>query len=90
MISTATAKLVLQSLPRTWSSPAALASALIGAYAAYEVVLFAFTPFLGGTGAFTLTIIARLGLLNVMWMIALVAVWQIFRVLSHGERKLAT
>jgi hypothetical protein len=50
-----------------------LAIALLAAYVAYEVVLFAFTPVLGGAGAFTVAIIARIGLLNVLWMIGLVA-----------------
>ncbi len=54
----------------------ALGAALLAAYAAYEVVLFAFTPFLGGAGAFTPTITARLGLLNVAWLIGLVVVCQ--------------
>ena len=64
LTATAASKLILRSLPRA-SSPLALALALIGAYASYEVVLFAFTPALGGAGAFNLAIVARLGLLNV-------------------------
>lgn len=78
LIAAASAKLVLNFLPRT-NTPAALVLALVGAYAAYEIVLFAFTPFLGGTGAFAVAIVARLGLLNVLWLIGLIAVCAVFR-----------
>jgi hypothetical protein len=88
LIATAAAKLALRSLPRI-GTPAALAMALVGAYAAYEVALFAFTPWLGGAGAFTLTIIARLGLLNLLWLIALVAVCVTLRVLVALRRQQA-
>jgi hypothetical protein len=63
--------------------PAVLGLILIAAYLAYEVVLFAFTPALGGAGSLTLAIIARIGLLNVLWMIGLVAACQVFRRLIH-------
>jgi len=56
------------------NSPAALGVAIFGAYAAYEVVLFAFTFLLGGAGVFKLQIIVRLGLLNLLWLIGLIAV----------------
>src|SRR5208337_4517983 len=62
LIATAASKLSLRSLSRV-GSLAALGLALIGAYAAYEVTLFAFTPALGGAGAFKLAIVACLGLL---------------------------
>ncbi len=81
LIATAPSKLVLRSLRRA-GSPATLGLALVGAYAAYEVVLFAFTPALGGAGAFILAIVARLGLLNLLWLIGLVAVCAVFRLLS--------
>ena len=54
----------------------ALGAALFAAYAAYELVLFACTPALGGVGAFTAAIVVRLGLLNVVWLIGLVVVCQ--------------
>jgi len=63
---------VLHALPRA-ASPLALVLALAGAYGAYEIALFAFTPTLGGAGAFTVAIISRLGLLNAVWLVALVA-----------------
>ena len=82
LIATATSALVLRFLPRA-GGPAALGLILIAAYPANEVVLFAFTPALGGAGSFTLAIIARIGLLNVLWMIGLVAGCQVFRRLIH-------
>jgi hypothetical protein len=91
LISTAAAKLVLRSLQRTGSSPAALALALVGAYAAYEVVLFAFTPALGGAGAFSLAIVARLGLLNLLWLIGLVVAREVLRLRnSIGRRRMVS
>jgi uncharacterized membrane protein (DUF485 family) len=69
------AALLLRTLWRT-SQLAALGAALLVAYAVYELVLFAFTPVLGGSGAFTAAVIVRLGLLNVAWLIGLLAVCQ--------------
>jgi hypothetical protein len=86
LISTMAAKLVLRSLPRTSSSPAVLTLAIVGAYAAYELVLFAFTPALGGTGAFTPTIVGRLGTLNLVWLIGLVTACEVFRLLNPIRR----
>jgi hypothetical protein len=56
----------------------------IGSYSAcglvaYEVVLSALTPVLGGAGAFTITIVARIGVLNVLWMIGLVLAYELLR-----------
>ena len=59
-----------------------LAAALVAAYCAYEVALFAVTPFLGGAGAFTVAIIARLAFLNVIWLIGLVAACEIVRLIE--------
>ncbi len=61
------------------ATPVALCPALIVSYAAYELVLFAATPFLGGEGAFTASIVAHLGLLSVLWTTGLVAVCEITR-----------
>lgn len=66
--------------------PATHAVAVIAAYAAYEVVLLAAALVLGGTGAFTIAIIARLGLLNVIWMIGLVAACEIAALLVAATR----
>jgi hypothetical protein len=51
-----------------------LGVALVAAYATYELVLLMATPLLGGGGAFTVAIIGRLGVLNIFWLIGLVAV----------------
>jgi uncharacterized protein YbjT (DUF2867 family) len=60
---------------------------LIGAYAAYELVLFAATPFLGGAEDFTAAIVGRLGLLSVIWTIGLVAACEVARLLNHALRR---
>lgn len=87
LIATAAARIVLRALPRT-NTPVALVLALVGAYAAYEIVLLAFTAFLGGTGAFAVAIVARLGLLNAVWLIGLVAACAFFRLLgAFRERR---
>jgi hypothetical protein len=62
--------------------PIALGAALLAAYAAYELLLFAATPFLGGAGAFTVGIVGRLGMLNVFWLIGLVAACETVRLLG--------
>ena len=69
---------------------ATLTLAVIAAYAAYEIVLLAFAPDLGGSGAFTMTIIARLGLLNVVWMLGLVAACEIAALLIAATRRRLT
>jgi hypothetical protein len=60
LLSTAEAKLLLYS--QRSSSPAALGVALLGAYAAYEIVLLAFTFMMGEAGGFNFPIIVRLGI----------------------------
>jgi hypothetical protein len=62
--------------------PIALGAALLAAYAGYEFVLFAATPFLGGAGAFTAGIVGRLGMLSMFWLIGLVAACETFRLLG--------
>lgn len=69
---------------------ATLTLAVIAAYAAYEIVLLAFAPDLGGSGAFTMTIIARLGLLNVVWMLGLVAACEIAVLVIAATRRRLT
>ncbi len=59
-----------------------LAAALIAAFAAYELVLFSATPFLGGAGDFTVAIVGHLGVLSLLWLIGLVAACEVFRLLS--------
>jgi hypothetical protein len=76
---------VLRVIPRS-GTPVALALALLGAYCAYELVLFAATPFLGGAGSFTAAIVVRLGLLSALWLIGLAAVCAIVRNLRPLRR----
>ncbi|NPU09630.1 hypothetical protein HL666_02490 [Bradyrhizobium sp. 83002] len=78
---TIAARGVLQAL-RASQAPLALAAAMLGAYAAYELVLFAATPVLGGAASFTLPIVARLGLTSAAWLVGLVAVCEIVRLLT--------
>ncbi len=66
--------------------PLALGLAFVAAYVTYEVALFAATPVLGGTGAFTLAIVTRIGLTNVAWLIGLVAACEIVRMIGTSRR----
>jgi hypothetical protein len=79
LIATAVSALVLRLLPAI-GRLAELALTLLAAYVAYEVALFAFTPVSGSTGAFTVAIITRIGLLNVLWMIGLVVAYELLKV----------
>ncbi|MBV9457628.1 MAG: hypothetical protein JO141_08970 [Bradyrhizobium sp.] len=76
---------ILRALPMN-RAPLMLALALLAAYAVYELVLFAATPFLGGAGAFTAAIVARIGLTNIAWLIGLVAACEIFRLVNPSGR----
>lgn len=78
---TVVARIALAAL-RTAPAPVALALALIGAYAAYEVILLAATPMLGGAASFTVAIVARLGLTSATWLVGLIAVSEIVRLLT--------
>jgi hypothetical protein len=82
---TLTSFLVLHASRRT-RSPVAFAFALIGAYAAYELVLFAATPFLGGEANFTVAIVGRLAVLSMLWLIGLVAACEVCRLLTSRLR----
>jgi len=84
---TAVARGVLQAL-RAGPAALALAAALLGAYATYELVLLATTPALGGLASFTLPIVARLGLTSAAWLVGLVAACEIVRLLTpHVSRR---
>jgi hypothetical protein len=89
LLSTAAASAVLRVLPQG-RTPLMLAVALLVAYAAYELVLFAATPALGGTGAFTAAIVTRIGLTSAVWLAGLVAVCEIVRLLDLFGRGRAT
>jgi hypothetical protein len=86
LAATAAAVVPLRVLSRA-SQLAALGAALLAAYCAYELVLFALTPVFGGSGAFTSAIVARLGLLNVAWLVGLVAVCQVATMLDRIRRR---
>jgi membrane-associated HD superfamily phosphohydrolase len=85
LAATAAAMAVLRLMERT-GTVVALAAALFGAYAAYELVLFAATPFLGGAEDFTAAIVGRIGLLSVVWTIGLVAACEVARLLNHARQ----
>ena len=85
LAATVTSTIVLRMLRRN-GTPVALGFALIGAYAAYELVLLAATPLLGGAGGFTTAIVGRLGVLSVLWLIGLVAACEVFRLLTSRLR----
>ena len=76
---------VLRALP-TNRTPLMLAVTLVCAYAAYELVLFAAMPVLGGAGAFTVAIVTRIGLSNLVWLIGLTAACEIVRLLNPYSR----
>lgn len=89
LAATAASTMVLRALPKVGTA-IALLLALVCAYAAYELTLFAVTPFLGGAGAFTFAIVGRLGLLSAVWLIGLVAACEIVRLLNPFVRTRAT
>ena len=88
LAATAVSAAVLRALPPN-RAPLVLALALVCAYGTYELALFAATPFLGGAGAFTMAIVARLGLLNIAWLIGLVVACEIVRLVNPFGRNRA-
>jgi hypothetical protein len=89
LVATAMASVVLGVLLRV-HTPLALAITLVAAYAAYEFVLFAATPALGGSGSFSIAIVTRIALTSAAWLAGLVAVCEIVRLLDPFERGRAT
>jgi hypothetical protein len=85
LTATAVSVAVLRVLPSN-RTPLVLALTLICAYGAYELALLAATLFLGDAGAFTLAIVARLGLLNIVWLIGLVGACEIVWLLNPFRR----
>jgi hypothetical protein len=86
LAATFSAAITLRWFPRL-GTPAALGVALLAAYAAYELVLFAATPFLGGAGAFTAAIVGRLAMISMFWLVGLVAACESFRLLNASLRR---
>lgn len=66
--------------------PVAFGAVLACAYAVYEIVLLAATPALGGAGDFTLAIVGRLGILNVLWFVGLFVACEVARLLGTRRR----
>lgn len=85
LAATAASSVVLGALPQKRTA-LILAVTLVCAYAACEITLFAATPFLGGQGAFTFAIVARIGLRSAAWLIGLVAACEIVRPLNPFGR----
>jgi hypothetical protein len=85
LAATAASAAAFRALPMS-RTPLMLALVLVGAYAAYEFVLLAATPFLGGAGAFTAAIVTRIGLLNLAWLVGLVAAREVFRLVNPFGR----
>ena len=88
LAATLAAAFALQAL-RTTRATLVLPVALIAAYVAYELTLLAATPVLGGTAAFTVDIVARLGLTSIGWSIGLAAICEIVRliIVMHRNRQ---
>jgi hypothetical protein len=86
LAATAISAALLRALPRS-GTPIVLAVVWVCAYGAYELALFAATPFLGGAGAFTAAIVARLGMVSLVWLIGLVAVCEIVRLLNPFDTR---
>ncbi|WP_314958569.1 hypothetical protein [Bradyrhizobium cosmicum] len=86
LVATVTSSAVLRALPQS-RTPLVLTITLVFAYAAYELVLFAATPILGGEGAFTAAIVTRVGLTSAVWLAGLVAVCEIVRLIAPLRRK---
>jgi hypothetical protein len=82
-VAVSVAALCILPLNRT---PLVLALTLVCADSACELVLFAVTPFVGGAGAFTTSIVARLGALNGVWLISLFALSEIIRLVNSFRR----
>ncbi len=90
LAATAASVATLRAMQRS-GSLLALGCAFIAAYAAYELVLFAATAFLGGAADFSAAIVTHLGLLDLVWLIALVAVCELYRLLNPlGRRQTAS
>jgi hypothetical protein len=86
LVATAASSAVLRMLPQG-RTPLMLAITFVAAYAAYELVLLAATPILGGEGAFTAAIVARIGLTSAVWLAGLVAACEIVRLVDPFRRK---
>jgi hypothetical protein len=89
LAATAISVAVLRSLAQG-RTPLVLALGLVlavaCAFTAYELVLLAATPFLGGAGAFTTATVSRIGFLNAVWLIGLVVACEIVQLVNPFKR----
>ena len=85
LAATAMSAAILRWLPQN-STLLVLTFALVGSYGVYEVALLAATPLLGGADSFTAAIVARIGVLNAVWVIGLVAACEIVRLVNPFGR----
>ena len=85
LAATTASDVLLRALPPK-RTPLVLALTLVCAYGAYEFALLTATPILGGAGAFTTAIVARLGMLNMVWLVALVVACEIVRLINPVGR----
>ena len=53
--------------------------ALMAAYAAYEIVLLALVPVLGGGDSFTFEIVGRLAFVNAIWLAAIIVAYELLQ-----------
>ena len=60
---------------------------LVASYAAYEIALYAATPLLGDNGSFAMQIVAQLAFVNAIWMVGLIAAYELLH--RAGERRTA-
>jgi hypothetical protein len=65
----------------------ALGIAFVAAFAAYELILLAATPVLGGHEAFAPSIVARIAGLNTVWLAGLIIASEILRMLCAKVQK---
>jgi hypothetical protein len=86
LAATAVSAAALRVMERT-GTIMALTAALIGAFAAYELVLFSATSVLGGAEDFTVAIVGRLGLLSIVWTIGLIAACEVVRLFGYVFRR---
>jgi hypothetical protein len=89
LIATTVASRVLQ-VPRSMRAPLAFGLALVAAYGAYELTLFAATPVLGGGASFTTAIIMRIGLSSAAWLTGLVGICEMLRRSAGYGKRLAS
>lgn len=67
----------------------ALGIAFVAAFAAYELLLLAATPVLGGHEAMAPSIVARIAGLNALWLVGLMAVMAVLKIVMRDKAESA-